>query len=57
MMKNANSLKSINTLVDQGIMEEELEKALKKEVDMVFDTSIMDDFFKEQIMKDMIKLC
>ena len=48
---------NIRTLIDQGNLEDELEKALNKKVDIVFDTSYMDDFFKEQIMGDMIKLC
>ena len=47
----------IKTLIDQGKMEEELEKALNKEVDVVFKTSKMDDYFKKQIMEDMINLC
>ena len=38
-------------------MKDELEKALGKEADIVFNSSKMDPFFKEQIMKDRIKLC
>lgn len=48
---------NIKSLIDQGIMEEELENALKKKVDIIFDTSLMDEYFKNQIMDDMIKLC
>lgn len=48
---------NIKNLIEQGIMEDELEKALNKEVDIVFSSSQMDPFFKEQIMEDMIKLC
>ena len=37
--------------------EEELELALNKKVDIIFTTSYMNDYFKSQIMEDMIKLC
>ena len=47
----------ISNLIQQGKMEDELEKALGKEVDVIFDSSKMDSFFKKQIMEDMIKLC
>ncbi len=47
----------INNLIEQGLMEEELEKALDKEVDVIFSSSKMDPFFKERIMEDLIKLC
>lgn len=48
---------NIKTLIDQGELEEELESALNKEVDIIFTTSILDEYFKEQIKEDMIKLC
>ena len=48
---------NIRTFIDQGNLEDELKQALNKEVDIVFDTSHMDDYFKEQIMGDLIKLC
>lgn len=48
---------NIRTLIDQGMLEEELEKALNKKVDIIFNTSYMNDYFKSQIMEDMIKLC
>ena len=48
---------NIKTLIDQGELEEELESALNKEVDIIFTTSILDEYFKEQIKDDMIKLC
>lgn len=48
---------NIRTFIDQGNLEDELEQALNKKIDIVFDTSHMDDYFKEQIMRDMIKLC
>ena len=34
-----------------------LETALNKSVDIVFDTSNMDEYFKNNIMEDIIKLC
>lgn len=48
---------NIKNLIEQGKMEDELEGALKKKVDIIFTSSKMDPFFKEQIMKDLIKLC
>ena len=48
---------NIRNLIEQGRMEDELEKALNKEVDVIFSSSKMDEYFKEQIMEDMIKLC
>lgn len=48
---------NIKTLIDQGILEDELEKALNKKVDIIFDSSDINEYFKEQIMEDMIKLC
>ena len=47
----------IKTFIDQGILEEELEKALGKEVDIVFIGSKMGDYFREQLEEDKIKLC
>ena len=47
----------IRTLIQQGFLEEELESALGKDVDIVFIGSRMDDLFKEQLEGDMIKLC
>ena len=47
----------IKTLIDQGFLEDELEEALGKEVDIVFIGSQMDDFFRQQLEGDLIKLC
>ena len=47
----------ISTLIEQGKLEEELENRLGKKVDLIFTTSLMDDYFKEQIERDLIKLC
>ena len=47
----------IKTLIDQGFFEDELEEALGKEVDVIFIGSLMDDYFKEQLEGDLIKLC
>ena len=48
---------NVKTFIDQGLLEDELEKALNKKVDIVFDSSYIDDYFEMQIMEDMIKLC
>lgn len=48
---------NVKTFIDQGLLEDELVTALNKKVDIVFDTSYVDDYFKSQIMEDMIKLC
>lgn len=48
---------NVKTFIDQGLLEDELEKVLNKKVDIVFDSSYIDDYFKMQIMEDMIKLC
>ena len=47
----------IRTFIDQGFLEDELVESLGKEVDIVFIGSRMDDYFKEQLEKDKIKLC
>ena len=46
----------IKTLIDLGMLEEELENALGKKADIVFDTSTMDEFFRENILKDLIEI-
>lgn len=38
------------------MLEEELESALGKKVDIIFNTSTMDEFFRENILKDLIKI-
>ena len=48
---------NIKSLIDQGMMEDELEEALNKKVDVIFDTSVKDEFFESQIMEDLIKIC
>ncbi len=35
----------------------ELEDSLNKKVDIVFDSSYIDEYLKKAIMEDMIKLC
>ena len=47
----------IETFIDQGFLEDELVEALGKDVDIVFIGSTMDDYFKNQLEKDKIKLC
>lgn len=48
---------NIRTLIDQGKLEDKLESKLKKEVDLIFTSSTMDDFFRQEIEKDLIKIC
>ena len=48
---------NIKSLIDQGMMEDELEEALNKKVDVIFDTSVKDEFLESQIMEDLIKIC
>lgn len=48
---------NIKTLIELGYLEEELQNALGKKVDIIFFTAKLDDFFKEQLDKDKIKLC
>ena len=38
------------------MLEDELEEVLNKKVDIIFDSSNIDEYFKNQIMEDMIKL-
>lgn len=46
----------IETFIDQGYLEDELKESLKKNVDIVFIGSTMDDFFEEQLEKDKIRI-
>ena len=47
----------IKTFIEQGFLEDELEEALGKEVDVIFIGSSLDDHFKEQLEGDKIRLC
>ena len=47
----------IETYIDQGFLEDELEAALGKDVDIIFIGSQLDDYFKEQLEGDKIRLC
>ena len=47
----------VKTLIEQGFLEDELTQALGKDVDIVFIGSKMDDFFKEQLDNDKIRIC
>ena len=47
----------IKTFIDQGFLEEELEETLGKKVDILFIGTRLNDFFKEQLEADKIKLC
>ena len=46
----------IRTFSDQDNLEEELEKVLGKDVDIVFMSVKLGDFFKSQLMEDRIKI-
>ena len=46
----------IETYIDQGFLEDELEAALGKDVDIIFIGSQLDDYFKEQLEGDKIKI-
>ncbi|MCQ2792728.1 MAG: nucleotidyltransferase domain-containing protein [Bacilli bacterium] len=48
---------NVKTLIEQGLLEDELTKALKKDVDIVFIGSKMDNYFKEQLEGDKIRIC
>ena len=48
---------NIKTFIDQGFLEDELVEALGKEVDIVFIGSRMDNFFKQQLEGDKIRIC
>lgn len=47
----------IKTFIDQGFLEEELENALGKEVDIIFMEATLDDLFLEELEKDKIRIC
>lgn len=47
----------VKSFVDQGFLEEELENALGKSVDLLFIGSRMDEYFKAQLDGDKIRLC
>lgn len=47
----------VKTLWELSSLEDELEEALGKEVDVVTIGSQMHDFFRQQLEKDMIKIC
>lgn len=47
----------VKTLIKQGFLEDELTNALKKDVDIVFIGSRMDNNFKAQLEGDKIRIC
>ena len=47
----------IESLIDHGFLEDELEEALGKEVDVIFIGTKMNEYFKKQLEGDLIKLC
>ena len=48
---------NVKDLISQGKLIDSLSKALNKDVDIVFSNSDIDEFFKQQIMEDLIKIC
>ena len=46
----------IETYIDQGFLEDELEAALGKDVDIIFIGSQLDDYFKKQLEGDKIRI-
>lgn len=47
----------IKTFIQQGFLEDELKEALGKNIDLVFIGTELNDFFKEQLEEDKIRLC
>ena len=47
----------IKTFIDQGFLEDELTEVLGKKIDIVFIGSRMDDYFREQLEGDKIRIC
>lgn len=47
----------IRTFIQQGFLEDELKESLGKDVDIVFIGSKLDDYFKEQLEEDKIRIC
>lgn len=47
----------IKTFIQQGFLEDELEAALGKKVDLIFIGTKFNDYFKEQLETDKIRLC
>ena len=47
----------IKTFIDQGFLEEELENALGKKVDLLFIGTRLNEYFLEQLEGDKIRLC
>lgn len=48
---------SIKSLLHDAALINELEDALNKKVDVIYTTTTVNKYFKEQMMEDMIKLC
>ena len=46
----------INTFIEQGYLEDELEEALGKEVDLIFIGSTLDEHFRRQLEEDKIRI-
>ena len=48
---------SVKTLIELGFLKDQVEEALGKSADIIFMDTELDDYFKEQMEKDLIKLC
>ena len=46
----------IRGFIDQGFLEEELEESLGKDVDVIFTSATLDDYFKKQLDIDKIRI-
>ena len=46
----------VRTFIDQGFLEDELVEALGKEIDIIFFGTTMNDWFKQELDKDKIKI-
>ena len=47
----------IKTFIQHGFLEDELKEALGKDIDLIFIGTELNDFFKEQLERDKIRLC
>ena len=47
----------VKTFIQQGFLEDELTQALGKDVDLIFIGTKFNDYFKEQLETDKIRLC
>lgn len=48
---------NVKSFIEQGFLEDELQKATGKDIDIVFIGSQMDSYFRQQLEGDKIRLC